>query len=101
MKIEIAEIIVNAAEEIGLDMSLRENYSGRGMFGKTTTGIIYNSEGDLLQAVGCAAANLKQAELEAPNYRDDSDTKTLTVEEFLNAIRRTSRDNMGHSGIIY
>jgi hypothetical protein len=96
MKIEVAKAIINAADEIGnIEMRLYEGYSGRWMCGETTTGVVYDNESSLLQAVGLAAASLKQAELEAHN-RD-----TLTVEEFLSDIRRTNRDSMGRSGIIY
>ena len=39
MDIKLAEQIVKIVNEDGGDAELYENYSGRGMYGKTTTGI--------------------------------------------------------------
>lgn len=40
MKLEDAERIVELALDHGHDMELREDYSGRGMYGKETTAVI-------------------------------------------------------------
>lgn len=39
MKVEDAKKIVKCATRMGLDVELYEEYSGRFMFGKTTTGV--------------------------------------------------------------
>lgn len=53
----IAELIVNCGEG---DLSLREGYSGRGMFGKETTGIITESYSHFVKA--CVAAAIEDPE---------------------------------------
>jgi len=40
MNLLIAQTIVDALTESGKDVTLCENYSGRGMYGKTTTGVV-------------------------------------------------------------
>lgn len=52
MKLEHAKLIVAVAEGFGYDIRLYENYSGRGMFGKTTSGVV----GALPEIVSCIAA---------------------------------------------
>lgn len=45
MKIETAQRIVAIADELGLDVTLRAEYSGRGMFGRTTAAVVgYRSD---------------------------------------------------------
>ena len=55
MKKETAELIVE--NSYGEYLELRENYSGRGMYGETTTGIV-GEMGDFLDAVANAYMNL-------------------------------------------
>lgn len=40
MNIEHARLIVAAAEETGIEAELREDYSGRGMYGRKTAGVV-------------------------------------------------------------
>lgn len=47
MKLETAQAIVQAATDNKLDVTLRENYSGRGMFGKTTAAVV-GSRSDIM-----------------------------------------------------
>ena len=47
MKLENAQKIVSSLERIGVEASLYENYSGRGMFGTATTGIVVGSAGSV------------------------------------------------------
>lgn len=91
MKIEVAKAIVEAANECGYEMKLREDYSGRGMFGRTTTGIVYDSESDMLKSVALAAIRVKEKE---------SEEGAMTAEEFIDELD-FSRDNMGYSTIVY
>lgn len=48
-----ADEIMEVAEAEGLEVRVRENYSGRGMFGRTTTGLV-GPEGDVLDAIALA-----------------------------------------------
>ena len=54
MERERAEQIVEVLLENGVEASLYEDYSGRGMYGKTTTGIKCDSRDDVLYAAGIA-----------------------------------------------
>lgn len=40
MDMELAEMIIEAIENDGYDAELRSDYSGRGMYGKSTHGVI-------------------------------------------------------------
>jgi len=49
MKRELAEAIVEALNESGFEAELYEDYSGRGMYGRTCTGV--SLEGDIADAL--------------------------------------------------
>jgi len=53
MELKLAETLVQVCEDEGLDVSLRESYNGRGMFDRTTTGVVLNDGyvQDILRAV--------------------------------------------------
>lgn len=55
----IAEHIVNACNNEGVEARLYENYSGRGMYGKTTMGVVVESLEDVLKAVINCSYSLK------------------------------------------
>lgn len=86
MKSEHAKMIVNAAEMIPLDVTLREDYSGRGMSGDKTCGVV-GSMGDLFLAVATAAHEVGL---------DGEDG-----EDFLVAVGQFTFDNMGRNLIAY
>ena len=48
---ELADFFKNALEYAGEDAEVREDYSGRGMFGKTTIGTVFASPTLLMAAV--------------------------------------------------
>jgi hypothetical protein len=50
MKLETAQAIVQAAYANDLRVSLRADYSGRGMFGKTTAAVV-GSRADITEAI--------------------------------------------------
>lgn len=52
MKLETAKKLVEIGEEGGLKCSLRASYSGRGMFGRETAGVVTESIPDLLYLAG-------------------------------------------------
>ena len=51
MKQLLAETIKFAMNNADRPSELHENYSGRGMYGKTTTGLVVNSVGEVLQTI--------------------------------------------------
>jgi len=87
MKLEHAELL---ADELGMliEVELRENYSGRGMYGENTSGIVVDSMNEFLRGLG---EYLKTA--------DESDLDK--IKEIGAAIKRIKTDSMGYSIIIY
>lgn len=52
MEIELAETIAEALDNAGIEAKVREEYSGRGMYGNSTAGVVFDgSLGDVLRAV--------------------------------------------------
>ena len=52
MDLQLAKKLVECCNEIGVDAEVYENYSGRGMYGKTTSGItLYCSLGAFISAL--------------------------------------------------
>ena len=92
MKLEIAKLIVESGEKLDLDLKLREGYSGRGMFGKTTAGIV-GSKSAITKATAYAAYRFGGEEL--PGLSDE-----LEIEEFLDEVTFTW-DSMGRDRIAY
>ena len=86
MEIKLARDIVEALNERGFDAGCRENYSGRGMYGRETAAIICEcSIGDMLAAV-IENADLFVNTVGEPLY------------EYVDQIRN---DNMGLGMVIY
>lgn len=94
MLLETAKLIVVAAEDIGYEIQLRESYSGRGMYGKTTSGIVCDNLGDFVGAVAQAAANLADAETHV-------ESEGMSTDDFISDVSAISTDSMGRSIIIY
>lgn len=87
MKHELAEILT---DELGvlIEIELREIYSGRGMYGDTTSGVVVDSMTDFLSGLGDWLDTM---------HEDDFDTAKKLGE----AIRNVRTDSMGKSIIIY
>lgn len=47
MKLETAKLLKAAANHAGIDLEINEDYSGRGMYGRTTTAIEVESSNDI------------------------------------------------------
>jgi hypothetical protein len=95
MKLEHAKAIVDAAFATGCgddEISVREDYSGRGMSGKGTAGIVYGPVGVLLSAVVYLAATWAAAD-------EDADSERVTA--LTDDLRKCSTDSMGRDTIIY
>lgn len=87
MTLEVAQGIADAAADLGVDVRVNKGYSGRGMFGKKTTGLVYNNWRSLLQAVAEYSA---RAINEGTNFDD-----------LMDDLRDLSEDNLGREIIIY
>ena len=51
MTIQLANFLKNALEYDGKEAEIRERYSGRGMFGRETVGIVFSSPTILLESI--------------------------------------------------
>jgi len=91
MKKAIAEFIVDTigCEE---DAKIYEDYSGRGMYGETTTGIVCSNPMAVTEALIEALLNTDEDEVETLNeqYNEDEDDRTSL-----------SFDSLGHDYIVY
>jgi hypothetical protein len=88
MTSEAANFLVNVADSYGIEARLRDDYSGRGMYGSSTHGIVTDEPIHLLS---CA---IDYAASEAA-YDENTDNIPNFSEE------RFSTDNMGYDTIIY
>jgi hypothetical protein len=52
MKLENAQAIVEFLEDQGDEASVYEDYSGRGMYGRTTAGVVASEVSDVTYAMG-------------------------------------------------
>lgn len=92
MKPSIAAAIAKAANNNGLEVEVYDEYAGRGMYGKTTSGLV-GSQGDILKAVAVVAHQMGQE----GTLPDDPE---VGFEEFVDALD-FSWDSMGHDRIAY
>lgn len=92
MNKEIAEMIIN----YGNDLSLYEDYSGRGMYGKTTTAIKCDSKDDLMEAIGELFFEMI---LDAKDMGDDYDT--TGAKELKDVLANLRQDSLGLGYIFY
>lgn len=96
MQREIAKrIVVNTFGTL----SLHENYSGRGMYGKTTTGIV-GSLSDFLESISNLFVDYSAEMMD----EEDEQMKELimnNVHDLADAVRELQTDNMGMDTIFY
>ncbi len=57
MQLKHAKDIMATANNMGIELTLHEGYSGRGMYGKETVGIV-GSLGEIVQCIAATASNL-------------------------------------------
>lgn len=94
MKLEIAKAIVEAGEACGFEMSVYEDYSGRGMYGEKTTGVMYQDTNDLIVATATVVQD------KAQDIAQDDEGEDGDPEAFLLEVRRFRYDNMGRTEMI-
>ncbi len=99
MEKNIANVLVEAAKQCDIEIHVHENYSGRGMMSRTTVGITYDSQPDLLRMIAKAAMNLVDGECSDPDGDPDGNDP-MTRDEFIESLDFRT-DSMGRSTIIY
>ena len=93
MDLELAETLVQVLEDEGIEARLEESYSGRGMYGKTTAGVVLEGDaGDIIRAIINNATCFIKEEEEPVEFFDLS-------ERF--SIGNLRQDSMGLGMIIY
>lgn len=86
MKLETAQLLSDKAQQIGVYAELRERYSGRGMSGRETAGVVVEDRDDI--------ANL--AIMVVADMEDGADK-----DNFIANIANRRWDNMGKGYICY
>jgi hypothetical protein len=97
MRKAVAKAIVDAGQDIGLEVELYEGYSGRGMYGDSTDAVTFDNWSDFVQSVAAAAIRLSEDHDETAEKSDDNIDPDMFVHD-LGAIRT---DNMGRGVIVY
>jgi hypothetical protein len=95
MEKSIAKHIIAASETIGLGLELREDYSGRSMYGSETFAIV-GDEREFRQAICYAAATIEDAEGTAEDPEDVFD-----LDQFCEEMASLRTDNMGRSSLVW
>lgn len=100
MNLELAQFIIQACENADTFFqdeesmpTIQENYSGRGMFGKQTAGIICTHIMPVMAAVTCEI-------VERLGYSNDTDDEAVDLHEMLEDIRHFQMDSMGRDSIV-
>lgn len=92
MKKEIAQMLV----QYGSDLRLHEDYSGRGMYGKTTTGISCDNMRQFMEAIGNTFYGMiEDAMVDGEEYN------TSDAEDLVDVLSNLQTDNLGRGIIIY
>jgi len=80
MELEIAKALAELMESHGIDVDLRETYSGRFMYGETTAGLVIPRVVDLIQFVWNNMAELVEMNLpDMSELRSDNMARSMIV----------------------
>lgn len=99
MDAKIAKLIVEKAGDIGLELRLYERYSGRGMFGRETAGIV-GDMGDIQRAMVLAAYEIGRDEASAID-EDEQGEDRVSYEDLDSALGRLKWDSLGRDSVCY
>lgn len=84
MQKKTAVALRNAAEELGVDIEMDKDYSGRGMFGDTTYAVTLSGIASLATLIAVAARDLETGH-----------------EDFVEDMQNLRSDNMGREYVYY
>ena len=79
MRIDTADAIHAVAVDLGLDVTLVKDYSGRGMFGAKTTGLV-GTIPDIMKAVASLAYDFGLADASAADFLNE--VGGLSIDDF-------------------
>ena len=95
MEKSIAKHIIAAAEVIGLELDLREDYSGRGMYGNETVAIV-GGDREFRQAICYAAGTIDS---QPKNEEDPEDV--FDLDQFCEEVAGLRTDSMGRYNTVW
>lgn len=99
-----ADLIMEVANDAGFEFDHRPDYSGRGMFSRTTSAISFNSLGQFIACVAEAGYRIAEEEA-AVCHRDGEDLALgeplVTLDEFTQELRDLRQDNIGSQVVLY
>ncbi len=82
-------MIIEAAEELALEITAYRDYSGRGMYGKTTCAVVYSTMPNLMEVYSQAIENALE------------EGKKEELKQLRKDIKSLRTDNLGLSYIAY
>ena len=85
MKKKTAVALRNAAEELGVDIEVDNDYSGRGMYGDTTYAVTVSGVASLATLIAVAGRSIDSA----------------SHEQFVTDMQNLRSDNMGRDYVYY
>jgi hypothetical protein len=85
MQKKTAVALRNAAEELGVDIEVDKDYSGRGMFGDTTYAVTVSGVASLATLIAVAGRSMNSA----------------SHEDFVEDMQNLRSDNMGRDLVYY
>lgn len=97
MNIELANFLKKAAEHCGNEADIREEYSGRGMYGRSTAAVVVNSLPELM-------LNVIQYTREIVENNQELEDVAVTLLDAIPEVADLGRlrtDSMGHDTILY
>ncbi len=90
MNAEVAKMLKTAADRLDIEVEVTTDYSGRGMYGKSTAGLVLDNPMDLVAIA-----------VEAANHLNDMD-KATEADDLVGYFYVSLKwDNMGRSYIVY
>ncbi len=93
MKLEIAKAIIEAAQYLEIEgVGIHESYSGRGMYGKSTTAISVDNKGDINRLIVYVGYKFGGGDIKG---LDD-----VEIEDFVKEFD-FRQDSYGHGIIVY
>lgn len=79
MQQALAEAVQEAADNAGIDCDLREDYSGRGMYGRSTYALVFNDMSDALAAMLWVNPNPLDLDWGGPLFSTDSMGRGIVI----------------------
>lgn len=102
MKAESAAALSRAIDELDAEHAVRTDYSGRGMYGRTTHAVVCDVN-TLVAAAAIAGRDLAFCVADAGNREATKEeaAATQSLADFIADLRELRVDDMGRSTVVY